>query len=81
MILDRKAEVNATPKIRRKSSMFLLSEDYKRKMSDALEVPEEELSPRRKISWGDEHEFVLFNKNKSCQAIRQAQRHKFSIDE
>ncbi len=30
-----------------------MSEDYKRKMSDVLEIPEEE-TKIRKISWGEE---------------------------
>jgi len=82
LILDRKADGNSPPKRKRRVSYFLLSEDYKRKMSDFLELPEEEPpKPSRKISWGEESEFVLFNKNKSCQAVRQAPRHKFSIDE
>jgi|JI61114BRNA_FD_contig_111_459801_length_442_multi_2_in_0_out_0_2 hypothetical protein len=50
-------------------------------MSDVLEISlEEEIQTRRKISWGEEFEFVVFDKKKSCQSIRHAPRHKFSID-
>ncbi len=81
MILDHKADGNTPQKKKRRVSLFLMSEEYKRKMSDFVDMPEEQPQNRRKISWGEESEFVLFNKNKSCQAIRIAPRHKFSIDE
>jgi len=84
LILDKKAAGNSAEKPakkKRRVSYFLMSEQYKRKMSDVLEIqPEEEIQTRRKISWGEEFEYVVFNKNKSCQSIRQAPRHKFSID-
>ena len=82
LILDQKEKGKSPQKRKRRVSYFLMSQEYKRKMSDFVQLPESpEPLTRRKISWGQECEFVLFNKNKSCQAIRHAPRHKFSIDE